>query len=446
MDLKRNIAITMAGRLSGMAFRLLSSVILARGLGPDGRGLFALMFLVPELAITLGRLGFEQANAVYAGLDRAACRALLWHSVLLAFGVGAVTWVLGLGFLAIGAPGLTALTTIPYWLYALPLSLVPLKVLIDYWLALLRGMNQIVLLNVVETSVRVGSLLLTAVLVWGLGLHVIGALWADIILQAAAVVCVIALFRRIDVWGKAAIDRTLWKKAMRFALPAHAGTIAAYLNYRVDGFFIAAFLSREELGFYVIAAAVVERLWFLSGTVGTVLLPHLTNTPRRDPKLAAVVARHVAIWVGAGCLVVFAVADFFVELLYSSAFAPVVTPMRWLLPGIFTLSVGKVLVAEVLAREKPGYTVWASGVAAVVNIIGNFALVPSMGLAGAAIASSISYTILSGMLTWFYLRETGVSWTELIPRPSDCSLYVRLCSRSAWTVRLQKGTSRESAT
>src|SRR3989442_12527991 len=94
------------------------------------------------------------------------------------------------------------------------------------------------------------------------------------------------------------------------------------------------------------------------------------------------------------------------------------------------LSIGKVLVAELLAREKPRYTVWASGVAAAVNIAGNLVLVPRMGISGAAIASSISYSLLSLMLIRYYLRESGVPWTALLARWGDLSAYTALWRRA----------------
>src|SRR3989442_7595630 len=58
--------------------------MLARLLGPEGRGTIALVFLLPQLAITLGRLGFDHANAVFAGLDPTGRRALVWQSVAIA--------------------------------------------------------------------------------------------------------------------------------------------------------------------------------------------------------------------------------------------------------------------------------------------------------------------------------------------------------------------------
>ncbi|MGH7393406.1 MAG: polysaccharide biosynthesis C-terminal domain-containing protein, partial [Candidatus Rokuibacteriota bacterium] len=102
---------------------------------------------------------------------------------------------------------------------------------------------------------------------------------------------------------------------------------------------------------------------------------------------------------------------------------------RWLLPGIFTLSIGKVLVAELLAREKPSYASWATAIATVVNVAGTLTLVPRLGIAGAAISSSIAYSVLSVIVTWCYLRETGVAWSRLVPRRSDFLAYTALWRR-----------------
>jgi O-antigen/teichoic acid export membrane protein len=168
----------------------------------------------------------------------------------------------------------------------------------------------------------------------------------------------------------------------------------------------------------------VEKLWLLPAAVSRALLPHITNSTKRDPMLPASISRHVTIWTGAACLLLFISADQVIKILYSAEFAPAIAPLRWLLPGIFTLSVGKVLVAELLARQKPYCALSSSGFAVLANILANIVLVPRFGISGAAIASSISYSLLSVMLIWYYLRETGGRWTILVPRLSDLMAYL----------------------
>jgi O-antigen/teichoic acid export membrane protein len=429
MTLASNILTTLLARVALLGLALIMSVVMARTLGPEGRGLLALVLVLPGLAKTLGLLGFEQANAVYAGLEPGRRRALVWQSAAIAVVAGGAIAAASAGFLALGAPGFQALVQGPLWLYLLALSTVPCALIIDYWGAILRGMNRIVLLNVAGVGTTVAGLVLVMALVVWLRLDVTGAVWVEWLISVGSVVVMGALLRSVGVWGRPSFDRALWGRSARFALPAHGGTVAAYLNYRVDELIIAALLPPEQLGFYVLAVGVAERLWILPGAVATSVLPHLTSSQKRDPRLAATLARHVMLWTGAACLLAFALADVLVRILYSSAFAPAVAPLRWLLPGIFTLSIGKVLVAELLAREKPRYTVWASGIAAVVNIVGNLILVPRMGISGAAIASSMSYSLLSLVLIWYYVQESGVPWAALVVRWSDLSAYSVLWRR-----------------
>jgi O-antigen/teichoic acid export membrane protein len=202
-----------------------------------------------------------------------------------------------------------------------------------------------------------------------------------------------------------------------------------YLNYRIDQFIIAVLLPPQQLAFYVIAVEIAERIWIIPGAISTALLPHLTNSRRRTPALAALVARHAMLWTGAACVAVYMVAGVAIELLFTPAFAEATAPLRWLLPGIFTLTIGKVLVAELLAREKIRFTIWLALLAVLVNVAANFFLIPRMGIAGAGIASSLSYTVVSLVVVWYYIRETGVPWSALVPNRSDLAIYVALGRR-----------------
>src|SRR5262245_3637699 len=117
MNLARNILTTLSARMVTLSLALISSIVLARVLGTVDRGLFALVLLLPELAGSFGLLGFDQANAVYAGLDREGCRALVWQSAAIASLTGGASAIAGIYFLALGAPGFHGLLRGPLWLY-----------------------------------------------------------------------------------------------------------------------------------------------------------------------------------------------------------------------------------------------------------------------------------------------------------------------------------------
>jgi len=429
-QLVRNIGSTLLTRLAGMVIVLLSSVLLARVLGPEGRGVFTLLLLVPSLATSLGVLGFEQANAVYAGLEPRRRRALVWQSTGVALTVGGIVAAAGAAYLIAGAPGFEPLAATPTGLVLLLLATIPARLIVEYWGGILRGMNRIRLLNVFEVATRVVPFVGLVMLVWAFDLGVVGAAWTDALASVGNALLLSVMLAAVGAWGRPEWDSTLWRRVVSFALPAHVSTIAAYLNYRVDEFIVAGFLPIDQLGLYTIAVGMAERIWIIPGSVATVLLPYLTNQRDGDAAVSAAICRHVALWTGVVCGVVFVLANPLVTMLFSSSFAGAVRPLRWLLPGIFTLCIGKVLVAEILAREKPRYTVWASGAAVVTNVVGNLLLVPRIGIDGAAIASSVSYSVLSAMLIVYYLRVTGRRWSVLVPRPRDVSVYFTVWRRT----------------
>src|SRR5437899_7111699 len=115
--------------------------MLARLLGPEGRGTLALVFLLPELANTLGRLGFDHANAVFAGLDPTGRRALVWQSVAIAGVAGGAMAIAGAGAVALGAPGFPPLVAAPPARFQLALALAPGGLVDGYRKAISPGRN-----------------------------------------------------------------------------------------------------------------------------------------------------------------------------------------------------------------------------------------------------------------------------------------------------------------
>jgi O-antigen/teichoic acid export membrane protein len=438
MNLVSNIITTLFARVGVLICAVISSIVLARVLGPEGRGLFALIILLPEMATAFGLLGFDHANVVYAGLEPESRRALVWHSTVLAIVLGVAFALAMMGYIVLGAPGFPVLARGPRSLFLLALSLIPATILIDYWFSILRGMNHIALTNAVEIGAKVASLLILIVFLLWFRLGVAGAVATNFVMTLGTLILAVVLLRHVGVLGKPSFDWSLWKRTARFALPSYAATVLAYMNYRVDQLCIAIFLPPEQLGYYVLAVSLAERLWILTGAVANALLPHLANSKERELAIPAVVTRHVVLWTGAGCLIVFVLADVLIRVLYSPAFADGVAPLRWLLPGILVATMGKNLCAELLVRKMVGYLVWMAGVGAVVNLVGNLLLVPRMGISGAALASTISYCVLSLVQTGVYLKITGVPWTTLVPRWSDMRIYYVVWRRILNALGIQK--------
>jgi O-antigen/teichoic acid export membrane protein len=416
----------MIARVAVLACALVSSVLLARTLGPEGRGLFALVILLPELATTFGLLGLDHANVVYAGLEPNSRRALVWHSAVVAALLGGSTSLVLVGYVVFGSPGLATLQRAPVSYQLLTLSIIPFAMAVEYWGSIIRGMNHISLNNKFEMATKLTSIILLFVALIWLGWGVVGGIAVHVTMTLVSFVITLLILKRLGVWGRPTFDRALWRQTRQFAFPAYFATVLSYLNYRVDQIIIAALLPTEQLGFYVLAVSLAERLWLVTGVVANALLPHITNSAERDPTLSVEVARHVVLWTGVGCAFVFIAAKPIVTILFSPAFIEVVSPLRYLLPGVLLASCGKILIGELLARKKVACMVWMTGVSAGFNIVGNLVLIPYLGISGAALASTLSYALLSVLQSVSFFQETKVRVSALCPKWSDFTIYVTL--------------------
>jgi Na+-driven multidrug efflux pump len=92
-------------------------------------------------------------------------------------------------------------------------------------------------------------------------------------------------------------------------------------------------------------------------------------------------------------------------------------------------SVWKVLGNEIAGRGKPQINTIASAVALAVHIPLNLVLVPRIGIAGAALAMSVAYTVTAVMLLIYFRRISGSSLVNsVLVRPGDFKLYGQIIS------------------
>lgn len=73
-----------------------TSVILARILGPEGRGIYALAMLLPSIIVTFGNLGIGPATVYFVARGEFRKQEILGNNVLLSIGISSIGVLLGL--------------------------------------------------------------------------------------------------------------------------------------------------------------------------------------------------------------------------------------------------------------------------------------------------------------------------------------------------------------
>lgn len=426
MTFARNVSITLATRIALILVSLVTSVIMARTLGPEGKGVFSLAVLAAGIVFIVMNLGVGPASGFMLGRKKASLEELAgnWLSLSVLIGIGALAVSLALA--PVLAPRLVP--SVPLWAIVIALLGVPFSMLVYNFQMLFRANNDFRSFNVIEALDPVSFFLLfvpCAVFLPGrlLRSSIEGYLASHVIAGLGAVFLMRRFTKLSFRWNGALVRETL-----RFGVQQNFGNLLDFLNFRFDMLLVNYFLGPVYVGYYSISVLVAEKLWYLPNILSAVLHPRVAHAgedsdANRDTTR---VSRTTVLIIGAGCLAILLVGRLLVRLLYSDRFLPAVTPLFLLLPGIFMMSLSKILTSDLTARGYPRASMWAGLVAVVSNVILNVLLIPRIAINGAALSSSVSYSLYAVVIVIYFMRVTGVRLAAIVmPKADD----VRYCAR-----------------
>jgi O-antigen/teichoic acid export membrane protein len=174
------------------------------------------------------------------------------------------------------------------------------------------------------------------------------------------------------------------------------------LNAQLDQIVLSQTVAPAQLGRYAIAVSLSLLPLPLVSAIGYVAFPRLAaqRAVTGDTQLLQRVAVLGSAGIAAAILAPLALVSYWlVPLAFGSAYQGVV-PLFWTLaPGSVFLACGQVVGELLRGRERPLAVAWAEGLAAVFTVALLLALLPLVGVYGAAIASTIAYgAALAAML------------------------------------------------
>jgi O-antigen/teichoic acid export membrane protein len=399
----QNVTSTFLVQILCLFLSIANAAIIARWLGPEGKGTLALILLVPGMLALFLSGGIGVANVYFAGSRRLDVPSLTANSVGFAFvatilGIGVVGGLLITGWLETLVPG------VPIWLVIIAMLGLPAGLLGGYFSTILQGLQHIVTVNLVNLAKAALTLVLTILLVIGFQLSLLGALVASLGAGAATVMVTVALLRREGATFTPLWDLSIMRPTFSFGLRGHIGNMLQFFNYRLDVFIVNYFLGPASVGIYIVSVMVTELLWYLPNAVGFVIFPKAAAT--RPEALNAFTPRVFRITLGLtalGALGLAVIGKPLIQVIFSSAFISAYVPMLVLLPGVVLLGGAKVLTNEIAGRGYPHYNSVNSGLALVLTVVLDLILIPRHGIVGAAVASSVAYAVIFFTAIGFYL-------------------------------------------
>ena len=400
----RQVGTTLASQVAVLAFSLATTAIVARVLGPAGKGILSLAVLAPAVLSLLLGGGMGIANVYFTGSGRLSVGTLSRNSVAFALvgsalGLGIVATLAATQLIQILLPG------VPREIALLAMAILPFGLLQSSLLAILQGRRQIGTVNAINFAQGACTLLLIGLLVFWARLGLLGGVLAYLGGSLLAVLLVIHFLGRTGATFTPAFDRPVMRQTLHFGLRGYVANVLQFFSYRLDVFLVNFYLGPAAVGIYGASVAVAELVWHLPNAIGFVIFPKAASTPadamnRFTPRIFAMT---LAISALAGCMMALA-GRWLLDLVFGPAFVAAYRPLLLLLPGVILLGGGKVLTNEIAGRGYPQYNSIASAAGLIITIALDVLLIPRMGIDGAALASTAAYSATFVMAGLFYRR------------------------------------------
>jgi O-antigen/teichoic acid export membrane protein len=409
----------------------LLSLVAARALGPDGRGQYALALNLATMVWVVTHLSVEQSaarmlarrEATIVELCRLSSRVvltlgLLGTAVALAIGLSARGSLLGDA--SVGTVVLAA-ATIPFTLAGQMATALLLRSgeLRPYgWIIALASLVQLGLVIGLEIGIGLTP-----------ELAMVAAL-ATIALMAIALTAVLGL--RVGFRALLPGSVRLVGPALRVGLRLQPASIALWLNLKIDLLLVGLLTSAHQAGLYSLSANLADIVFTAVSTIGLAALEAQT---RADEQAAtAYTADFISQNIGLAALLGLGAAFVsypFIVYVYGSEWQASVVPFVLLMPALVGLAV-EGPARDLLIRIAPPVVISAaSAVGLGLNIGLNFALIPAVGIAGASIASVLSYWVAGAAMLYLLSHYGDVPMRRALRFPRRDDPLPRLLRRVA---------------
>lgn len=407
MGYKANITSNLVNQLIRIVLGALTSIVVARVLGPAGQGYAAYVLIIFTLIGDNGHFGLNNA-VMYFKKRSTYDPGHLFNVNVTALGL--LFLVISVAVLLIRSTGL-ALTGYNYLYICGGLILVLSDLLFTNHHAWLTGDERIVESNRYNiTAFFIKSAVI--LLLWLLKLLTPLSFFAATVL--AMLLNAHFLQSRVRQSYHPALDLGLLKAEFSYGSIIWLAAIFSFLLYRVDQIMIKQLLGVSELGVYSVAVTLAELMFLIPLSINSALLGKLYNTadPQASRKVMSLTFK-LSLYVCAGLAAIGIPLSLLIPVFYGAAYAGAVSCTMILLAGVVFAALANVSAQYFFTRGQPIYHLVSSLATLLLNFVLNLILIPAYGIAGAALASSIAYFAFGAFYSALFILREGFRPREL---------------------------------
>ena len=395
-----NVISVLSSKIVCYVIGLISSVYLAKILGPAGKGKLTVITSISGIILQFGNLGLHSAHTYYIAKDKnqiSKCEGNIILLVLFSF----ILIPIGIFYFTRHEK----LLNLEPFFVLIAFLFVPFNMLLMLQENMFIAINKVRyfnILQILENSLFFGIIILLS---RSLRLNI-----------RIIVICMLSATILISIYSFSIYYWTVEKKIivsikyffsiLPYGMKSYSACLAAYLVLRVDMFMLNYFSNDYEVGIYSLAVNLLDMSYMLSSSVSIILFPKLgtmKNILEKKKLVKKVFFQFTPILV-AIYLLMGGMAPYIIPVLYGVQYNDTIYVLEILIPGALCWASSSYLFQFFASENKFSPTIVVPALALIADVLLNCYFIPIAGNIGAAIASTCSYVIcLAGMcFCYFY--------------------------------------------
>ena len=246
-------------------------------------------------------------------------------------------------------------------------------------------------------------------LVIGLGTGILGRYYGVLGVDLVFLVVSVAILSRVGTWS---LDLRHIRRAVAFSAPLAAAGLLAMIATMTDRIVLERFVTLDQLGLYSVGASIAYGLNSLSNGIYKAIEPQvyqLAVTSSLDEQVVRMKKAIVWLLVVLGAVMI-AFSREIVMLLAAPSFRESYKVLALMTPAVVLRGVAIPLSTYAVAVHRTGAVSLVYLAGAVVSFATNLALVPWLGIYGAAVASVATWLVIFSMYRVVTERQRAVRW------------------------------------
>jgi O-antigen/teichoic acid export membrane protein len=387
-----------------------NNIIVTRTLGPEGRGVYAVISnLVIFLALIFGE-GIRRSNTILAGKNENLVRTLFLQTLIysllifILFSISYFFKFLYYNFL----PNISSL------LLSITFLITIMTILWQSNQAIFLGLQKILEFNILS-FVQVACFLLINIL----GIWLFNFELEEIILSlflSGLITFIISLFYLKSLtFNSKEYEKVSLKQVTFLGIKSTYAAGSMFLTLRSTIFFINFFLNPFQTGIYAVAALFSEIMQKVPNVLGAIVISKTVSDNSNKPADDSTrIVRMVFLFNLIVVVALFFLGGIIIKILFGTEFLSSFMPLKLLLPAILFLGPGAILYSYYMGKAFPSAILWINGLVSIIHILLNLLFVPIYGIYAASLICSITYFIWSTSIIILFHIDTKKPITEIL--------------------------------